>query len=96
MARHTIETLTKDIATFKSGVNLRLNTLDNSVKEFKQEIEPKVEEMHDYILTQKGIEQGKLSVRSDGTININRDVWELIIKLVLIIASIIGVGKLTS
>lgn len=91
--KHTIETLTTDVDNFKRSVNRRLTTLTNTVVD---DVQPKVQEMHEYIIDQKGYERGKANSNKDGSININKDVWALIIKLVLIIAALVGVSKLTS
>lgn len=83
-SKHTIETLTTDVNDFKQYVR----------GEFK-EIRPQVQEMHDFIVDAKGFERGKSNRNSDGSININKDVWGLIIKLVGIVAALVGIKLLT-
>lgn len=81
--KHTIDTLTTDFKKFKTEVNKRFDTM-----------QPQVQEMHDYIIKQEGFEAGQLSVNNKGSVSISKDVWSLIIKLVLIIAAILGIGQL--
>lgn len=83
-AKHTIETLTKDLDGFKKYVR----------GEFKKML-PQVEEMHDFIVESKGFERGQSTYKKDGSININKDVWGLIIKLVGIVAALVGIRLLT-
>jgi hypothetical protein len=88
--KHTMDTLTKDLQSFKKYVR----------GEFK-ELRPQVEEMHDFIVDYKGFERGqsnqtKPGSNAEGSININKDVFGLIIKLVLIIAAMAGIKQITS
>lgn len=83
-SRHTIETLTKDVNDFKKYVR----------SEFTK-MQPQVQEMHDFILDARGFERGKSNRNTDGSININKDVWGLILKLVGIIAVLAGIKLLT-
>lgn len=81
MGKHTIETLTKDLNNFKKYV----------VGEFN-DLKPQVTEMHDFIVDQKGFERGqKADVNQDGTIRISKDVFGLILKLVVLASALAGI-----
>lgn len=89
--KHTIETLTKDVESFKRSTSNRFGKITDHL----EKIEPQVQEMHDFIVDYRGFERGRGTLNKDGTININKDVWALILKLVGLIAAILGIKKLT-
>lgn len=82
--KHTIETLTTDLNSFKKYV-----------RGVFKEMQPQLTEMHDYMLDQKGFERGKAAnPNNSGTINISKDAWGLILKLIVIIGAILGIKLL--
>lgn len=87
MAKHTIDTLTAELDGFKRASGSNFKTIFTTLGD----IQPKVQEMHDFIVEQRGFERGRGDSK---TININREVWSLIIKLVLIISAILGVNHI--
>lgn len=89
--KHTIDTLTKDVESYKRSTNGRLSTITKTLSD----IQPKVQEMHDFIIDYRGFQRGRNNRNKDGSININKDVWGLIIKLVLIISALVGITQLT-
>lgn len=74
VGKHTIETLTADVNSFKRFVK---KTLD--------EMAPKVQEMHEYIIRQQGFEDGKASIQKDGTPGFDPRMFD-VIKWALLIA----------
>lgn len=89
-AKHNIDSLTMDVERFKKSTNRRLTTHARILND----IQPKVQEMHEYIIDQRGFERGQAKSGGAGSININKEVWALITKLVLIIAAILGITKI--
>lgn len=92
MGKHTLETLTEDLANFKRSVNSRLTKQGGILKD----MQPKVNAMHDFMTDAKGFERGQADKNKDGTINISKDVWGLIMKLVVIIGVLVGIKMASS
>lgn len=90
--QHTIKELSDDFSRFKKRVSEKFAHLNNTLDDMR----PKVQEMHEFIIDSKGFERGKASYNKNGTINISKDVWGLIIKLVGIIAVIIGIWEVNN
>lgn len=88
--KHTLDTLTDDVERLKKTTRRDIKVVADAIKD----IRPKVQEMHDYIVEQRGFERGRANIQKDGTININKDVWGLLVKLVLFAMAIAGITKL--
>lgn len=89
--QHTIETLTKDLISFKRSVGKRFTDVNDKL----DTMQPQVQEMHDFIVDSKGFDRGQASFNKDGTIRISKDVWGLIVKLILIIGALVGIKQIT-
>lgn len=83
MARHTIETLTKDLQNFKKVVNTRFDKM-----------EPQINEMHDYIVEQRGYERGASKSEKGAAINVSPEIIKLLLLLGTIIAALVGASKI--
>lgn len=77
----------KEFSSFKESVNANF-----------RKIIPKVNVMHEFIIRDEGFKAGQASIprEKDGSININKDVWGIIWKLILAILALAGINKLTS
>lgn len=89
--KHTIETLTSDLNSFKRSVEKRFTDVNGKLGA----MQPQVQEMHDFIVDSKGFERGQSEYNKDGTIRISKDVWSLIGKLILIIGALLGIKAIT-
>lgn len=89
--KHTIETLTSDLNSFKRSVGKRFTDVNGKL----DAMQPQVQEMHDFIVDSKGFDRGQAEVNKDGTIRISKDVWGLIIKLIIIIGALVGIKQIT-
>lgn len=83
MAKHTIETLTTDLNRFKREVKGRLDAM-----------QPQVQEMHDYIIEQRGYERGASKSEKGAALNINPEIIKLLILLAGIIAALVGAERI--
>lgn len=87
MPKHTIETLTKDLQGFKKEVRGTLRTM-----------QPQVQEMHEYIIDQKGYARGQSSATASekgANLNITAEVLKLLALALTIIAALVGANKIT-
>lgn len=81
MARHTITTLTADVNRRFKAVNERLDIM-----------QPKIQEMHDFIVDNRGFERGR-TYKKDGTLNLDPRVFDVIKWLALAVALAVGGAK---
>lgn len=88
--KHNIETLTKD-----------LHKLDTNFKSFKKDVkgrldamQPQVQEMHEYIIEQRGYERGASRAEKGAALNINPEIIKLLILLAGIIAALVGAERI--
>lgn len=90
MPKHNIDTLTDDVQklrnsyqTHKKDVIKRLDTM-----------QPQVQEMHEYIIEQRGYERGASKARKSEGVNISSDIIKLLLLLAGIIAALVGAERI--
>lgn len=86
MAKHNIETLTEDLQKLKSN----MQSFKREVSKRFDSMEPQIQEMHDFVVDQKGFERGQSRADKGAALSISPDIIKLIFLMATIIAALVG------
>lgn len=85
MAKHNIETLTDDLQKLRNSYQVHKRDVIKRL----DTMQPQVNEMHEYIIEQRGYERGSARDKGAG-LNINAEVMKLLGLALMIIAALVG------
>lgn len=80
----------EQLANLEKKMDRRFHNMQKSLYLFKKEIRQELQPFHDYLIGQEAI----MKIKNSSNINLSRDVFGLITKLVLIIAALLGVNTI--
>lgn len=84
--KHNIETLTEDLQKFKTSFQIHRRDVNKRL----DSMQPQVQEMHEYIIEQRGYERGASTNEKGAGLNINSEVLKLLGLALMIIAALVG------
>jgi ribosomal protein S15P/S13E len=91
MPRHNIETLTEDLQKLRTSFQSHKRDVN---KRFDS-MQPQIQEMHDFVVDQKGFERGQSRLDKGAALSISPDIMKLIFLLATIIAALVGASKVS-
>lgn len=89
MGKHTIDTLPEDFEKFKRSANNRFTKINKIL----QDMQPKLQDMHDFVIDSRGFERGQASYKKDGSVNLDPRLIDVIKWALLIAVLALGGAK---